>query len=93
MLKKQNRIVAKIKTKYWRTTHKFGIRLPHSIEEAIRLDAANGDKQWHAAIQKEITRVSVAWSPYDGKHTIDEIWKGKATDLIGYQEIKCHMIF
>jgi len=28
ILKKKNRIIAKIKTKYWWTTHKFGIKIP-----------------------------------------------------------------
>ena len=27
-----NRIIAKVKAKYWRKTHKFGIRVPKSID-------------------------------------------------------------
>ena len=33
-LRWHNRMMAKVKKKCWRTTHKFGIRLPKSIEEA-----------------------------------------------------------
>ena len=35
-LKKRNRVIANVKSKYWRTTHKFGIRVPKSINEAYR---------------------------------------------------------
>ena len=34
-LNKQNRITSKIKSKYWQTTHKYGIRLPKMVEEAL----------------------------------------------------------
>ena len=30
--KKRNCIIAKVKTKYWKTTHKYGIEVPTSIE-------------------------------------------------------------
>jgi len=36
VLRQRRRIVSKVKSKYWRTTHKFGIRLPHNAEEALR---------------------------------------------------------
>ena len=34
VLKKRNRIIAKVKSKYWTRTHKFGIRIPKDVEEA-----------------------------------------------------------
>ena len=33
-LKKRNRIISKVKSKYWHRTHKFGIRIPKSVKEA-----------------------------------------------------------
>ncbi len=36
MLKKQNPIIAKIKSKYWLRTHKFGIKIPKSVKVAKR---------------------------------------------------------
>jgi len=41
VLKKKDRIISKVKSKYWRTTHKFGIELP-PVEEAHAIDAKNG---------------------------------------------------
>ena len=37
VLRKRNRIVAKVK-RYWRMTHKFGIRLPKTVAEALAID-------------------------------------------------------
>ena len=46
VLRIRNRIVAKVKSKYWRTTHKFGIRLPTSVDDAFRIDEQNGNRVW-----------------------------------------------
>jgi hypothetical protein len=36
-LHKQNHIISKVKKKYWQIMHKFGCKLPHSVEEHWRL--------------------------------------------------------
>ena len=64
VLKKRNRIIAKVKSKYWTRTHKFGIRVPKSVEEALRLDQQNGDTQWWDAIQKEMKNVRIAFEQW-----------------------------
>ena len=38
VFKKRDIIVSKAKTKYWRTTHKYGLRLPKTAVEALELD-------------------------------------------------------
>lgn len=93
ILRRRNRIISKVKSRYWKLTHKFGIRLPHSVQEALRIDEATGTKFWSDAIKKELTKVNVAfefcenWSP-------EQVRKGHARgDFVGYQEIKCHIIF
>jgi hypothetical protein len=37
-LHKQNHIISKVKKKYWKMMHKFGIKLPHSMKEALEID-------------------------------------------------------
>ena len=49
-----HRIVAKLKLKYWRTIHKFGIRIPKSLEEAYQIDREIGTTFWTNAIKKEM---------------------------------------
>ncbi len=83
-LKKRNRIIAKIKSKYWIRTHKFGIKIPKTIAEARQFDAENGNTLWWDAILKEMKNVRPAF----------EHWEKSVDDIPpGFQEIKCHLIF
>ena len=84
VIKKRARIIAKVKSKYWQKTHKFGIRIPKSVEDAKRLDQANNNTLWYDAICQEMKNVRVAFDPYEGN--IDDLGPG-------YQKIDCHMIF
>lgn len=90
VLRARRRIVSKVKSKYWRTTHKFGIRVPRNVEEALQFDKESGTDFWARAIEKELRKVKVAWEVRDDLE-ISDVRSGKA--LIGYTEIKCHMIF
>ena len=42
-LRRQNKIISKFKSKYWRKTHKFGIRLTKTVEEALIIDKEVGN--------------------------------------------------
>ena len=92
VLRKRNRIVAKVKSRYWRTTHKFGIRVPKTVQEALAIDEETGADFWKRALSKEMSKVKVAWKAVDGV-TPEQARTGKAKEIIGYQEIKCHVIF
>jgi hypothetical protein len=81
--KKRMVIVSKLKSKYWQRTHKYGIRIPKSVEEAYDIDKQNGNKLWTEGICKEMEKVRVAVQ--ESNTTPDK--------LIGYQEIGLHMIF
>ncbi len=54
VLQKRNRIIAKLKTKYWVRTHKFGVKIPKTVKEAKRFDEENGNTLWWDAICKEM---------------------------------------
>jgi len=47
ILKKRNQIINRIKSKYWRTSHKFGIEIPKSVEHALQIDRDTGTDYWH----------------------------------------------
>ena len=91
-LRRRNRIISKLKTRYWRTSHKFGIRLPHSIDEALAIDKENGNDFWEKAINKEMKRVKISWKIHE-EHAPEQVRDGKAETLIGFQEIGCHLVF
>ena len=54
VLRQWNQIISKVKGWYWQTTHKFGIRLPHSIEEALKINEQTGTNFWQQVINKEM---------------------------------------
>ena len=43
VLKKKDRIIYRVKSRYWRKSHKFGINLPHSVEEDYAINEDNGN--------------------------------------------------
>lgn len=50
ILKKRESVICKLKTKYWQRTHKYGIRVPKSIAEAIKIYDENVNTYWTDAI-------------------------------------------
>jgi hypothetical protein len=83
-LRKRNRVIAKVNSKYWIRTHKFGIKIPKTDEEVRRFDAENGNTFWWDSILKEMKKVRPAF----------KVWGKSAEDIPpGYQQIKYHLIF
>ena len=87
-LKKQQAIVAKVKSWYWRTMHKFGVQLSHSVEETYKIDEQNGNDSWRITIEKEMSQVRIDFEKWVGGTTKEEAKK----KLVRYQEVRCHMI-
>ena len=84
VVKKRNRIISKLKSKYWVRTHKFGLKVPKRVEDAIRIDKENGNHLWWEAICKEMRNVRAAF----------EVLEGSEKEIPpGYQKIDCHLIF
>jgi hypothetical protein len=69
VLKKRDRIISKTQ-RFWIKTHKYGIRVPNTVKEAIEIDAENGDTLWWDAIMKEMKNVRPAF----------EVWEGRKED-------------
>jgi hypothetical protein len=86
VLKKHNQIISlvhKRTTRYLKRTHKFGIEIPKTVKEALALDHKNGNTLWADAIPKEMREVRIAFN----------ILPDGGSAPIGYQKIRCHMIF
>ena len=75
VLKKRERILKKVKTKYWSNSHKHGLELPKSVSHSLEIDKRTGivshaleiDKRtgkafWKKAIKKEISLRSTSWT-------------------------------
>lgn len=83
VLKKRKSIIAKLKSKYWQRTHKYGIRVPKSVDEALQIDKEERNTFWADAIEEEMKKVRPAF----------RLYKGDTKELVGYQEITTHFIF
>ena len=83
VLNKRDQIISKTQ-QYWVKNHKYGLRVPKTVKEAVEIDKENGDTLWWDVVMKEMKNVRPAF----------EVW-GKLKEYlpIGYQEIKCHTIF
>ena len=66
VIKKRKQIISKIKSKYWTRTHKFGIRVPKSIQDAISIDKQNDNHLWWEAICDEMKNVRIAFEVFEG---------------------------
>ena len=62
---------------------KFDIRVPQTVNEAMKLDKKNRNHLWIDGISKNINAVMIAFK------LIDEGENPPPT----YQEIRCHMLF
>ena len=38
VIRKKEAIISKVKSAYWLTTHKYGIKMPKTVQEALNLD-------------------------------------------------------
>ena len=54
VLKNNDRIISRVRSRYWRTSHKFGINLPYSVEEAYAIYEENGNTFWRYSIDKKL---------------------------------------
>jgi hypothetical protein len=82
-LRRKKYMLKAVKTRYSKQTHKFGIQVPQSVEEALEIDCLTNTTFWFDAIQKEMKNVRVAFKFLDTGERIP----------IGYKWIKCHSIF
>jgi hypothetical protein len=83
VLWKRDCIIKKMNKHYWKQTHKYGIELLKTIEEALKIDERMGTDFWWKgkAIKKEMRNVQVAFNiREDSKVPVN-------------YKIKCHMVF
>jgi hypothetical protein len=83
VIRKQKRILQKIKSKYWSRTHKYGIRIPKNIKEAMEIDKELGNTLWMDAVRLEMRNVRVAFEEFDSD----------PNSLVGYTQITGHLVF
>jgi hypothetical protein len=73
-LRKRDIILSKIKTRIRRTTHKYGIEVPSSLEHSIQLDRENGNSLWKDGLALEMTNVGVAFEVLEPIQPVPPGW-------------------
>jgi hypothetical protein len=65
VINKRQRILYKIKAKYWQRTHKFGIRITKTVAQAQAIGIDNGNTLWWDAILMEMRNVRPAFEKWE----------------------------
>ena len=66
-------------------THKFGVRAPRNVKQAIQLDEENGNAHWQDVMALELQQLM-------DYNTFRSIGKNACIPR-GYQQIPCQMVF
>ena len=86
VIKKRSVIISLVEqrnTRYLKQSHKFGIQLPKSAQEARNFDRQNCNQYCQEAIDKKIRNVRRTF----------QILGNEGTIPVGYKHVHCHMIF
>ena len=82
-LRKRDAIISAVTSRARKTSHKYGIELPSSVEHAYEIDVNNGNNFWRKAIEKEMHEVGVAF----------EILDGNRVAPVGWRKVTGHLVF
>lgn len=82
-LRKRDQIISKVVSRVKKKSHKYGVQIPRSVQEAYELDQRNGNNLWRAAIQKEMENVSIAFEILEDDEQLPN----------GFKPASCHLIF
>jgi hypothetical protein len=64
-LRKRDVIISAMKSRLKRISHKYGIEVPTSVKNSVKLDEANDNHFWRDALSKEMRNVGIAFSVQD----------------------------
>ena len=82
-LKQRDRIISSTRARVAKTTHKYGIEVPTSIEHALEIDKRNGNTYWADAIELEMQNNGVAF----------DIKDFGVAPPVGYTKSSGHLVF
>ena len=79
---KRDIIISSIKTRAKKSTHKYGIEIPTSVEHAYELDKRNSNTFWQDAIKKEMHNVGIAFEILEDGEQVPVGWKSASGHLV-----------
>ena len=82
VLSERQAIVSKVKAR-GHVTHKYGVQVPRTVQQAYHIDEKNGNTVWTKAIDKEMTNVGIAFNILERDEDLP----------IGYIKVTGYLIF
>ena len=73
-LRKRDVILSKIKARIRKTTHKYGIEIPTSVEHAKQIDIRNRNTFWMDALETEMRNIGIAFELLEDGQRAPPIW-------------------
>jgi hypothetical protein len=70
VLQKRTKIIAAVTKRYQKRTHKFGVEVPKSWDDCVKLDKENDNTLWQDAVRKEMNNVRIAFTILNGEESI-----------------------
>jgi hypothetical protein len=81
-LRKRDRIISAVSARVKRVTHKYGIEIPFTIQQAYDIDKKNGNNIWREAIEKEMGNLKVAFDILDHEENLPPGWTKSSGHLV-----------
>ena len=81
-LRKREIILAAVKNRIHKMTHKYGIAIPRDVEHAHEIDSRNGNTMWRDKLKKEMYNVRVAFEILDEGAHAPHGWKRVTGHLV-----------
>jgi hypothetical protein len=69
MLQKRTRSIAAVTKRYHKRTHKFGVEVPKSWDDCVKLDKENDNTLWQDAVRKEMKNVRIVFKIINGEES------------------------
>ena len=82
MLRKRNAIISAIKMRIRKTSHKYSIEIPTSVEHTMEIDWRNGNTMWRDALALEMFNVRVAFEILEEDQPAPAGWKKASRHLV-----------
>ena len=79
---KHDYIILTVKSRFRKSTHKYGIEIPKYREEAFRFDKKNSNSFWSDALHKEMTNIGIYFEILDKDTPVPVGFKNTTEHLI-----------
>jgi hypothetical protein len=75
VLNTRSRIIADLTKRYHKRTRKFGIEVPKSWDDCVKLDKENNNTLWQDAARNEMKNVRIAFKILNGEESVPQTYQ------------------